>query len=340
MAAGDQNLDALRRRVDATIADYLMNPSDLGLFKLAPPTYDEVAAKQINRIAAGAGYTAKTTVGSPSPSAVQVVKSASSPSQKELLFKFEARRTLDDPALPNEIVSQTVRAAYQKMDMDLFTQIATSDSSPHPQNGAADSPYAAFGGGAVYIADKFTMTPIGGGSTFTQENVFSLAFSAQNLATLYQKRSQYLDLRGLNFADGLRPKLIVGAGNALLAQALLAQQGRMLSSIGGGDGSGGTTNPITSTVDLGFAGLFDDLIIAPSASSFPANAFALWYGEVSRTTEGAAISTGPFGVHVRTAPWYKIEALQGSDDIGVYASYDYAIYADPTPDHYLFYSEP
>lgn len=331
MAAGDQYLETLKKLVNKTILSDLSAQSGLEGLRLVAPTFSAEARTQINRIASSVNFTTKTGVGSPSAGDIQALKSTSAPVRKHMSLVFEGERLWDEARLAEEVVNQTTRAAFKKMDADLFTAIGSADSTIHPQEGATDTTYAWTPATPnpthFYIADPdFTMTPLSGGATWTQSNLNNLTFSAANLATVYVQRNKYRQING-EPVEPIKPKLICGNNSYLLANALADQKGRFYVGTPG-------------TADLGFAGMFDGPPIrASSGSSFDDDAWCLWYGEDKVTAEGERISTGPFYIHVREFPEVIIERLPASSDISVYCSFTYDVYPDPIPDQYLIFGK-
>lgn len=194
---------------------------------------------------------------------------------------------------------------------DVFAgKFYNANTTAHPENAVVGSPYAANGGGTVYMADVYDMTFVNGG-TKTQQNFYQLQLGDTSLATIVQNRVDYRERGGERASmPGEKPFLVTGPSKMVLGQDLAEQEGRIY------DGTGlqsGWRNRVAGTVLL---------------PSFGTDGWALvWrrqhtaYGPNGETI---AFTRCPVWVHMRLLPKFRL--FQGDKNtIAAIGEAEYAI---------------
>lgn len=321
-----QSLTPLKDAVHKILVTKLQSnaESQHGMYNVCSPLFETKAEVQVNDIAVSAGFSTKTGVGVPTPQDIRALSAKSAPIIREKNHRFEKHRLLDYDRLAADIVDICWVQAWNEIDAAVFTLLGAGRTTAHPDNGVSGSPYAANGGGTVYVVDNFDMTFLDG-TTATQTNDATLAFGADNLSTRLNTRRGFKSLSGKPDLELFEPVLVVGDGISQLAGDLVEQSGRFYTGAG---------------AEPGFKGRVTKVVIAPAASGWASNAWALVYVKRQTAPNGGEYLKGPVYAHIREIPVMKIEEVQGSSDINVYTNFHYSVFYGPCPDHSLFYSKP
>jgi len=156
-----------------------------------------------------ANITAQSGVAAPADSKVYGFGSTSNPIVREMTIPLQEKQLRDAPAAAAYVAGLGIGRIWNEIADDGFSLLLSPRTIAHPLNGVAGSPLVANGGGTMFMADNFDVTPINGAAGFTQTNDHTLALTATNLRTLLGKRSNWLDKDKKASKPRLKPWLVV-----------------------------------------------------------------------------------------------------------------------------------
>lgn len=234
----------------------------------------------------------------------------SQPAVWEHKVELTNKEVRDTPGILENAAMNAASRFLEDLSDVFFGKFSAADATAHPENGVSGSPYAATGGGTVYMADSFDMTFVNGG-TKTQANLYNLQLGDTALGTVIQARVDYRERGGERASmPGEKPFLVTGPSKMILGQDLSEQTGRIF------DGAG---------LQSGWANRIAGHITAPS---FPTNAWSLvWRRQFSTYGQDGQVVTFnrcPVWVHLRKLPVFRVTEVDRNTTI-VLGEAEYAV---------------
>lgn len=250
-------------------------------------------------------------VASPVPKDIISSQSSTAVAAFEETLKFTKKEVRDTPGILAASAQQLAIAGAWTLTKAFWDAVAALDTTTHPEDGG--STYAATGGGTVFFADDFDMTPPND-SAFTQSNLFTDGLSDTAIDAGLAARADYRTKSGTPITGSAdAPFLIVPSELWGLADALATQMGRLY------DGAG---------LQLGFAGRLRNVVKMPFTAT-DANDWFLWWLRQTVSSDGQPIMAGPVMPWLREPPSIRITPSPNSNHIEVVAYMEYAIHTRP-----------
>lgn len=219
----------------------------------------------------------------PTPQDLKSSASETTTSDYEIVVKVSIPEAEDNPGLllkagetALSALNWTLAKAVRDALLGLPTTVHPEDSSKSYESGV----YAAQGGGTVYFADAFTITPPTG-SAFNQQNLYSDAFGETELSRALSARRQYKTKSGLPAAMAdERPFLLVGPDWETEAWKLYRRTAELYT--GSGTGAGGWDGRIQAPI-----------VFPGTISSANSDVWALIWSKMESDAEGNSMRTCP-----------------------------------------------
>jgi hypothetical protein len=292
--------------------------------KITTPTISTDGFIKTTDMDGAANFTTQSSAAVPTASVIRAFGSTSNPVVKEMNIPLLETQIRDWANVAPQTAALVLGRAWNEWSDDLFTLVFSGRTVAHPDNGVSGSPYAANGGGTVYFYDNYDMTPVNGGSGYTQTNNHTLALTATNLRTLINKRRTYKDRDGKAHPVPGKPVLCVVPDLQGTAKNLVMQSGQMYSGAG---------------LQEGFADEIADVVVAPAGATSAVDAWALIWVTDKTGTNGEVRRSSPFLSHIRALPTLRIDPQPGGGYWNLYCSFEHDNYLHPWEGD-VFYSEP
>lgn len=253
--------------------------------QLTDPIVEDAPSHTESDIYGGAVFAAQSAT----PTARELSSSSSTTAvgRFEHLFKQPIGVAKDHPEIVARLSARTAQLAAWTLTKAFWTAVTTLDVTAHPEDGGTI--YAAQGGGSVYFADAFTISPKSGAASFNQQNLFTGALDHSTLTAALVARAKYLDKDGMPVAgQEQKPYLITVQDLRRTGKDLLSRNGELYDGSALQSGS--------------FADEVAGVLPVPPGVTADANDWWLWWRTAETDENGQVHHRGPVMPWLRVAP--------------------------------------